>query len=201
MNRVPARGGQRRSTNDLERKVTALSWLVGLQVVLLLVLVGFEVADLWAAGARELSDRVGLDSGNPSAELAAGGAMHEAAGGRADQQAAHEPGDVLPPEAEPIRPVRIEILNGCGVNGLAASYARILRNAGFDVRDTRNADRLDYEHSRVIDRGSLPGAGLKLASELGIPADSLRRESDPGLVDVDVTLILGNDYKTLKLQP
>lgn len=193
MNRVPVRDSGRRQVDILERRVNVLTGLVAFQLLLLIVLVALQVLP-----------RVGLFDGagvRPPAD--------------ASEQMAEEqvdPEDVnpvvetpergtLPPEVPSNRPVRIEILNGCGVPKLAAQYADMLRAEGYDVRDTRNADRLNYEHTRIYDRAGLAGQATRLAHLLGVPGDRVYDRPNPNLVDVELTLILGNDYKNLKLHP
>ncbi len=49
-------------------------------------------------------------------------------------------------------PVRVHLANGCGVNRLAASLTDPVREGGFDVCGTSNADRTDYTETLIIDR-------------------------------------------------
>ncbi|NIT52770.1 MAG: LytR C-terminal domain-containing protein, partial [candidate division Zixibacteria bacterium] len=46
----------------------------------------------------------------------------------------------------------VEILNGNGVTGVAAQYTEFLRDKGFDVQRTDNADNFSYQNTLVIDR-------------------------------------------------
>lgn len=107
---------------------------------------------------------------------------------------------------EPLKPaspseIKVQVLNGCGVRGIAAKFRGILRDRGFDVMSYGNAGRQDYPKSRIIVRsaGSFgEGAAQVLAESLGIASEHILVEPDPSLVDIDVTLILGLDYKQLK---
>jgi len=47
--------------------------------------------------------------------------------------------------------VRIKVLNGAGVTGLARRVSELLRNEGFSVVHVGNADRFDYTQSYIID--------------------------------------------------
>lgn len=47
--------------------------------------------------------------------------------------------------------VRIKVLNGSGVTGIARRVSELLRNEGFSVVYTGNADRFDYTQSYMID--------------------------------------------------
>jgi hypothetical protein len=60
---------------------------------------------------------------------------------------------------------------------------------------------MDYENSYIYDRTGLEGQAARLARILGIPTQRIIRQSDPQLVDIDLSLILGSDYRRLKLQP
>ena len=106
------------------------------------------------------------------------------------------------PDAEGIKPetkvIRIEVLNGCGVTGVAAKFRDYLRAQGFDVVNTDNYRSYDIDSSFVIDRVSIKSKyGLKLADALGIP----RKNVQPILSDelaVESSLVLGKDYASLK---
>nr|BAL58633.1 cell envelope-related transcriptional attenuator [Candidatus Acetothermum autotrophicum] len=47
--------------------------------------------------------------------------------------------------------VRVKVLNGSGVTGIARRVAELLRNEGFSVVHVGNADRFDYTQSYIID--------------------------------------------------
>ena len=74
----------------------------------------------------------------------------------------------------------------------------VLRRSGFDVREIGNADRFSYEQTLVLDRVGERGRALALADSFGIHSDKVRTERDEKLVDIDVTLIVGGNYKDLK---
>ncbi len=92
-------------------------------------------------------------------------------------------------------PIRIQILNGCGVRGIARRFADCMRNKGYDVRETGNAARFNYSTSRVICRVDDASLARLTANDLGVAEISV--DPDPKLVDVEVTIILGNDHSTL----
>lgn len=177
MNRVPLRESGRRSSDNLERRVNVLTVLVILQVLLLAVLLVLEFAP-----------KLGLSGGGEPA-------MEETMA-ESPEVDMPERGD-LPPEVEPSRPVRVEILNGCGVPRLAARFAEVLRARGYDVRDTRNADHLNYSKSLIYDRTDLPGQAMRIAELLSIPSERVLDRPNAQLVDIDLTLILGKDYANL----
>lgn len=62
--------------------------------------------------------------------------------------------------------IRIEVLNGCGTEGVAEQVASCLRDAGFDIVGTGNADAFDYTHTLVIDRCGLMDKAVKVGESL-----------------------------------
>ncbi len=95
--------------------------------------------------------------------------------------------------------IRVQVLNGCGVKGLARRISPALRAWGLDVRETKNAPHPDYERSSVIDRRGNLDVARALADSLGIDKSRVTSEINPNLPDIDVSVIVGKDYKRLKL--
>jgi hypothetical protein len=98
--------------------------------------------------------------------------------------------------------IKLQILNGCGVRGIASRVRGIMRDRGFDVMSFGNAARLNYPQTLLLVRSE--GKRAELAAEvvarsLGVDKSRIRIERDPSLVDIDVTVILGLDYKRLNL--
>jgi hypothetical protein len=94
--------------------------------------------------------------------------------------------------------VRIEILNGCGVGGIARTVADRLRDAGFDVLTLDNADSFNYPESIVVDRVGKPSHAARVADELRIPNRIQQIIPDPFRIET-VTVIIGKDYVRLGL--
>jgi len=92
--------------------------------------------------------------------------------------------------------VWVEILNGNGVSGIASKFTEYLRDAGFDVQRTENADRFNYEHTMVIDRSKNPEKAQAVAKALNIDSQYVQSEPNKSL-HLDVTVILGKDYRQL----
>jgi hypothetical protein len=86
--------------------------------------------------------------------------------------------------------VRVEVLNGGGVPGMARTATERLRAAGFDVVEFGNASSWD-EVTRVLDRVGRPEVAGAVAEALGI--DNVLSEPDPNLY-VDVTVVLGGAW-------
>ena len=101
-----------------------------------------------------------------------------------------------PPRDFSENPVRVQVLNGCGVRGMASRFAECMRSKGFDVRETGNADRYDYEKSRVIGRVDDTQLPKNVADVLGLVDFTL--DPNPALVDVEVTVIVGEDHSRLR---
>lgn len=93
--------------------------------------------------------------------------------------------------------IQVNVLNGCGEDGVARQTMDYLRARGFDVVEITNYERFGVEHSFVIDRVGDTLSAQKVAYALGI-ADSLL------VTDIDSTLylrgsvVLGRDYNILK---
>lgn len=89
--------------------------------------------------------------------------------------------------------VRVEILNGTEINGLASRTAQIYQSYGFRIISVTNAERDDYERTVILDRRGNPDATRRVA-EL-IRCEQIHSELDEnGDETVDVTIILGKDY-------
>ncbi|MEM7415982.1 MAG: LytR C-terminal domain-containing protein [Gemmatimonadota bacterium] len=88
--------------------------------------------------------------------------------------------------------VRVEVLNGGGVGGMAVRATDRLRDYGFDVVDIGNARPFDRERpSVVIDRVGRSDMAQAVAEALGI--DNVQSDPDPNLY-VDVSVVLGADW-------
>ena len=94
--------------------------------------------------------------------------------------------------------IDVEVLNGCGVTGLANVFADLLKENHYDVVRIDNADSFDYTASIVIDRGQRDRKQVeKFCKLLGISFDRIL-PIDSNEVQADVTLIIGADYQSLK---
>jgi hypothetical protein len=102
-------------------------------------------------------------------------------------------------QAVSIEGVRVQVLNGCGVQGLARVITPALRERGLDVRETKNASHFNYRRSLVIDRTGNLSLARAIADSLGIEPTNVSSTQAGNLPDIDVTLIVGADYQRLKL--
>jgi len=96
--------------------------------------------------------------------------------------------------------IKVEILNGCGIRGLATRYSDYLRGAGVDVVSTGNADNYHYEHTLIYHRRGDLSQAEEIAKLLGVPLTSISEKPEPDLF-LDETIIIGEDYLELKTYP
>ncbi|NVM00893.1 MAG: LytR C-terminal domain-containing protein [Candidatus Helarchaeota archaeon] len=98
---------------------------------------------------------------------------------------------------------KIQVLNGCGVDKIAERFTNFLRQNGFDVIETGNYTLLGTRRSNyyfnmretiVIGRSGKPDAAKDVARVLG--TDNVVKQFSTDLM-VDVTVIIGKDYKSL----
>ena len=92
--------------------------------------------------------------------------------------------------------LRIEVLNGTGQKGLARQIAMSLMKEGVDVFKVDNADSFAYSETILIARRQ--GIGLDdFGRALGCKnvIEQLKEDSF-----VDATLIIGADYRNLRLE-
>lgn len=88
--------------------------------------------------------------------------------------------------------IRVEVLNGCGINRLALKVTNRLRKQGFNVVTIGNAREPDFEETVVIERNDEQMANARyFAKRIG--CRNIGKDIDPALY-VDVTLIIGKDY-------
>ncbi len=101
-------------------------------------------------------------------------------------------------EQKPFTDVWVEVLNGNGVSGVAGDYTEYLRDKGFDVQRTNNADNFSYEQTLVIDRSDNHKKAIAVAQALHIDTSRVQTDIDQSL-QLDVTVILGKDYNALSV--
>ena len=90
--------------------------------------------------------------------------------------------------------VRISVLNGCGIPGLAAKWKDKLRDLNFDVRETGNS-RIEYDKTIILSRSEDMTYANYLAQTIGISNENVLMQLNKDLVDIDLTIIVGSDYK------
>ena len=86
-------------------------------------------------------------------------------------------------------PLRLQVLNGNGTKGSAGRWSDILQNEGFEVLAVGDAERSDFETTRVLVRPDAIAAGQAIVDALGfgeVEPSSLESE-------VDAVVIVGLD--------
>ena len=96
-------------------------------------------------------------------------------------------------QANPIQNIKVEVLNGCGIKGIAARTADFLRSHQVDVVRSDNADRYDYPNTVIISRNENVESLKAVSRSFGIAMNDethILIVPDESL-GVDVTVILG----------
>lgn len=91
--------------------------------------------------------------------------------------------------------IRVEVLNGSKVSGLAERVAEELREKGFDVLEFRTADK-QVSATVILDRADMNLRNAKFVSR-ELRQGKVAFEPHPFQL-VDVTVVLGSDYKERK---
>jgi hypothetical protein len=91
--------------------------------------------------------------------------------------------------------IRVEVLNGCGVNRLAMKVTNILRKQGFNVIKIGNTEDQDFEKTVIVERSEETLTHAKYMSER-IGCKNIGKDIDPGLY-LEVTVIIGKDYEEI----
>ena len=94
--------------------------------------------------------------------------------------------------------IQLEVLNGCGVAGIASAYTTKLRQSGFDIVENGNFDTFDIPETLVIDRAGNFRNARKIADALGVPERNIIRETAADFY-LDATVVIGSDYESLNL--
>ena len=97
---------------------------------------------------------------------------------------------------EPPRQLQIEVLNGCGVSGIAAKFTDYLRSRGFDVIRTENYETFNVLETVVIDRQGNQANMQRIGKALGLTDSRLLQEVNEAYL-IDATVIIGQDYRHL----
>jgi len=101
---------------------------------------------------------------------------------------------------DPINESPIEVLNGCGIQGMAGKFSRFLREHNIDVLNSDDADHYDYTHTLIITRTGNVQILDKVSSLLGFDSQDenhiLNKPSSSS--EFDLTVIIGSDYASIK---
>lgn len=98
----------------------------------------------------------------------------------------------------PAEIIQVEVMNGCGVSGLADRFTDYLRNENVDVVNTGNYISFDIDKTMIIDRiGNIANAN-QIAGILGVSSSNVFTQKNEDYF-LDVSIIIGRDY--YKLNP
>lgn len=92
--------------------------------------------------------------------------------------------------------IQVEVLNGCGVPGIANAYTGLLRTNGFDVVETGNFESFDLQETIIISRSGIMDNAYRVANALGVSRENVIRESSTDFY-LDVSVIIGHDFEKL----
>lgn len=92
--------------------------------------------------------------------------------------------------------IQIEVLNGCGVSGIANAYTGLLRENGFDVVETGNFETFALKETIIISRSGVMDNAYRVANALGVSKENVIQESSPDFY-LDVSVIIGQDFEKL----
>ena len=102
-------------------------------------------------------------------------------------------------DVNPIKNIKVEVLNGCGIKGIAAKTSDFLRSKHrIDVVRSDNADKYDYSNTIIIGRNEDLDKILSVTKAFNIAINNksyIKHEPDETL-GVDVTIILGKDINS-----
>ena len=100
-------------------------------------------------------------------------------------------------EPQPSKVIQLEVLNGCGISGVADKITSYLRQNNFDVVQIGNYTSFDIDNTLVVDRTGKKINALKVAEVLGIDPKNVIQQINNNYF-LDVSLIVGRDFNHLK---
>lgn len=114
-----------------------------------------------------------------------------------NRTAVRPPVDPTKVEEGDVRVIQIDVLNGCGIPGVAGRFTNFLRSRGYDVVEVGNYRTFDLPETLVIDRiGNIENA-QKVAYALGIKESNVIQQINPDYF-LDATVVIGLDYENLR---
>jgi hypothetical protein len=87
---------------------------------------------------------------------------------------------------------RVQILNGCGIDGAAGKVADFLRSNNFDIKSIGNAETWNYPSTMVISRTLDTTVACQVAKALKTKNMVIIRNNDNLH---DVTVLIGPDFR------
>ena len=119
------------------------------------------------------------------------------------QTVERQPVQIISPGTEAQAPVkqnapRVQVLNGCGVDGVAKNFVSFLNRENYLVTNVDNADNFNYANSIIYLNGDHAEEALAIAGLLGIPTERIL-PANGKWKEYHITVIIGKDYRSLKV--
>lgn len=95
------------------------------------------------------------------------------------------------------RIIQIEVLNGCGITGVAEKFTNYLRGENFDVVQVGNYSSFDINNTLIVDRTGNKSNALKVAEAVGVDSKNVIQQINNDYF-LDVSVIIGKDFNRLK---
>ncbi len=92
--------------------------------------------------------------------------------------------------------IQVEVLNGCGVSGVAEKLTDYLRTNNIDVVNLGNYRSFEIENSIIISRNEKIHNAEIVSAIVGLDEQNIIQQFNPDYM-LDVTFILGKDYRDL----
>ncbi|MEW6686091.1 MAG: LytR C-terminal domain-containing protein [Candidatus Edwardsbacteria bacterium] len=88
--------------------------------------------------------------------------------------------------------IRVEVLNGTGVQDIAQRATTYLRQCGFDVVEWGNAENQNFPETVVVDRAEMSASNAKLVARALHCKNVIPQIEHTSLLEV--TVVIGKDY-------
>jgi len=98
---------------------------------------------------------------------------------------------------EVVVPIKAEIINGCGIEGMGDRLTELLRSNKIDVIQSGNYYQFNVDKTLIIDRSGNMMNAKKIAKILGVPEQQIIRQINQTLF-LDITVLAGKDFSNLK---
>jgi len=105
-------------------------------------------------------------------------------------------GDDEEDENKSPRIIQLEVMNGCGITGVAEKFTNYLRQNNFDVVQVGNYKSFGIDNTLVVDRTGNKNNALRVAEVLGIDSKNVIQQINNDYF-LDVSLIIGKDFNRL----
>jgi hypothetical protein len=96
--------------------------------------------------------------------------------------------------------IRVQVLNGCGVDGLAEKVGERIRKVenekvSFDVVEIKNAPVFGFGRTLVVSRTLRDDPARLIARNLDLNSEIMTERLTHNPLEIDVTVVVGGDYE------